>query len=293
MGHALDVGAEQQPTGARPLEPLPSVGEPRLDALARMMAIIARLREPDGCPWDLEQTVGSLAPSLIEEAHEAVEAIETDPDGKVVEELGDLLLVVGLISHVASQEGRFDLGQVASCVGDKLIRRHPHVFGDVEVDGADHAVANWERIKRAERADREEDASALAGLPKAMPALQRAFRLGEKAMAAGFRWSEVPQALDKLGEEVRELEGEVRAEAPNTERVEEELGDVLLSAALLGNYLGVDPERATRRAMRRFEARFRAMESSLGGSLSGASLEAMQSAWEEAKRGLQKGRNSS
>ncbi|MEO0652391.1 MAG: MazG family protein, partial [Planctomycetota bacterium] len=190
----------------RPLELVPTTPDPRTDALLRLIRIVERLRAPDGCPWDREQTLRSLAPTLIEEAHELVEAIEQGNARAEAEEAGDVLLVVALLSQVASEEGRFDLAEAARTVGDKLIRRHPHVFGGVEVDGTGAVVANWEAIKQAERAARKgEDASALAGVPQAMGAVQRAQRLGAKAMATGFRWADARGALAKLREEVDEL----------------------------------------------------------------------------------------
>ena len=266
----------------RPLDEPAATGDPRLDAFSRLLAIIDRLRAPDGCPWDLEQTVSSMAPSLIEEAFEAVEAIEAGDEEGTVEELGDLLLVVTLIARIAQDEGRFDLERAARAVGDKLIRRHPHVFGEVQVDGSQAAIANWEKIKQAERKDKAQDASALAGVPKALPALQRAQRLAAKAVAAGFRWDDAAGARAKLEEEVGELQAALAS--GDARAIEAELGDVLLAGAFLGHYLDVDPERATREALRRFEGRFRSMEAELGGSLRERSLDELVAAWEDAKK---------
>jgi tetrapyrrole methylase family protein/MazG family protein/ATP diphosphatase len=263
-----------------PEEPAPT-GEPRTDGLRRLLAVVDRLRAPDGCPWDLEQTVASLAPSLVEEAFEAVEAIEAGDDEAVREELGDLLMALLLICKVAEQEGRFDAGDAARAVAEKLVRRHPHVFGSESVDGAAHVIENWERIKEAERAAKRADTSALAGVPRALPALQRANRLGAKAIAAGFRWSDADGALAKLEEEVREVRDALRSEDPAA--LERELGDVLLAAALLGNYAEVDAERALRGAVRRFEARFRHMEAELGGSVRETGLTRLLEAWRRAK----------
>jgi len=272
-------------TGPRPLEEPPPTGDARLDALARVLAIVDRLRAPEGgCPWDREQTVASLAPSLVEEAHEAVEAIDHGNDRETAVELGDLLLVITLIAKVAEQDGsRFDVAQVARAIGDKLIHRHPHVFGEVKVDSADQALANWETIKAAERKDARKDASALAGVPVALPALQRAARVSAKAISAGFKWDDVTGALVKVREEVGELERAFAERERAPERVEAELGDVLLATAFLGQYLGIDPEKATREALRRFETRFRHMEERLGERLRGAPLAEMMAAWEAAK----------
>lgn len=279
---------ETQPAG-RPLdEPRPS-GDARLDALARLLAIVDRLRAPDGCPWDREQSVRSMAPSLVEEAFEALEAIEAGSDEGTSEELGDLLMVVTLIARIAQDERRFDLGLAARAVGDKLVRRHPHVFGEAQVSGSGAVVANWERIKQEERRERRADASALAGVPLALPALQRAARLGAKAIAAGFRWSDARGAQAKLDEELGELR-EALARAPDdperSARVEHELGDVLVAVAFLGHYLELDPERAARAALRRFEARFRHMEAALAGPLAERGQDELLAAWRRAKESL-------
>lgn len=289
-----------------PLEEPAPIGEPRVDALRRLIAIVDRLRDPEGgCPWDLEQTLESIAPHHLEEAHELVEAIESGDDAHMVEEAGDLVMGVVLLARVAEQAGRWDLAQVGQAVCEKLIRRHPHVFGELELDSSQAALASWERIKQAERAGQQQDASALAGVPAALPALQRARRLGDRALAHGFRWRDVAGAFAKLREEVDELgeeleragvlgEPEARL-APPGERseeaaaVERELGDVLLAGALLGSYLGIDPERAARGAARRFERRFRAMEDDLGRPLKGLGLEELMAAWGRVKLGEQAG----
>jgi MazG family protein len=273
-----------QATGPRPLDEPRTTGDARLDALARVLAIVDRLRAPDGCPWDREQTVASMAPSLVEEAHEAVEAIDRAEDGETAAELGDLFMVIALIAKIAEQEGgRFDLARVASAVAEKLIRRHPHVFGAVRVDSSSQALANWERIKEGERREASTDASALAGVPVALPALQRASRVSAKAISAGFRWDDEAGALAKVSEEVHELEHAFAERARHPERVEQELGDVLLATAFLGQYLGLDPEKAAREALRRFERRFRSMEAELGERLRSSTLPEMMAAWEKAK----------
>lgn len=277
----------------RPLEVPPPIGEPRTDALRKLIAIVDRLRASDGCPWDREQTRTSVAPHLVEEAHEVLDAVESKGDADTAEELGDLLMGIVLFARIAEQDGRFDLAAVAEGVSQKLVRRHPHVFGDVRVDSADQALANWERIKQGEREGKREDSSAIAGVPAAMPALQRAQRVGQKALSAGFRWSNARGALAKLAEELGELTEalrgaeleaqEARLQGAQLASAEHELGDVLLAAAFLGNYLRIDPERAAREALRRFERRFRAVEGELGGSLAGQSLERMMAAWQRAK----------
>ncbi|MDF1798684.1 MAG: nucleoside triphosphate pyrophosphohydrolase [Planctomycetota bacterium] len=284
------------PPTARPFDEPPRPGEPRLDGLARLVAVVDRLRAPEGgCPWDLKQTPESLTASLLEEAFEAVEAIEErrdadDPralDGATASELGDLLMNLVLIARIEQDAGRQHLGEQANLVADKLIRRHPHVFGDAVVGDADDVLTSWEAIKKAERAEAEADDSAVAGVPKALPAIQRAARLGGKAMTAGFRWPDSRGALDKVREELGELEAAFGAgdepDARRRDELEHELGDLLLATALFGRYAKVDPERALRSALRRFEQRFRAVEASFGGDLAGADLDQMMAAWERAK----------
>lgn len=281
----------------RPLE-VPEIpeayAEPRVESLRRLVAIVDRLRAPDGCPWDRAQTLETLAPHLIEEAFEVVEAIESGTVEDMAEELGDLLMGIVLIARTAQQAGRFDLAQVATAVSEKLVRRHPHVFAEQDAPDAEAALSNWEAVKREEREAKGVDASALAGVPKAMPGLQRALRTAQKSMASGFRWATVQGALDKLREELGELDQELRAsgalelerarlEGPAAERVEAELGDLLIAGAFLGAYVGIDPERATRAALRRFDARFRHMEAGLGGSFEGRPLDELLAAWERAK----------
>jgi MazG family protein len=294
----MNQPASPTPAATRPLEVPAPIGEPRTDALRKLIAIVDRLRAPDGCPWDREQTLASTAPHLVEEAHELLEAIENGDDPHTVEEAGDLLMGIVLLARIAQDAGRFDLARVGEAVCEKLVRRHPHVFGDVAVSTAGEALSNWEAIKRAERAAKAADTSALAGVPVALPALQRAQRMGSKAIHAGFRWSDVSGALAKVREEVGELAEEVeRADVlgarevklsdAQRERIEHELGDVFIAAAFLGNYLGIDPERATRGALRRFDSRFRSMERDLARPLGQCTLDEMMAAWKRAKEQAQ------
>lgn len=272
-------------TRPRPLETPAATGDARLDALATLLAVIDRLRAPDGCPWDLEQTLGSLAPSAIEEAHELVEAIETQQDDATCAgEAGDLLMVVLLLCRIAADEGRFDAEATARSVTEKLVRRHPHVFGSEAADDASHVLVNWERIKREERREKGEDTSALAGVPKTLPALQRADRIGAKARSVGFRWETTEAALRKLEEEVAELRQAIESHGPEDSRVADELGDVFLAGAQLAGYLKLDPEGAARESIRRFEGRFRRVEAELGAGFGEATLEELMGAWERAKR---------
>lgn len=277
--------------------------DPRLQGLGRLIAVVDRLRAPDGCPWDLKQSVQSMAPSLIEEAYEAREAIDTGDEKGTSEELGDLLMVVVLIGRIAEDEGKFDLGRLAAGVAEKLIRRHPHVFASQKVEGEAEVLVNWEAIKRAEREavepgeEGERVVSALDGVPRALPALQRGSRIGDKAVAAGFRWEDAQGALSKLEEEFGELKEAfdaagtprgakelLQAGAERKAELEHELGDLIASAIFFGNYLGLDAERVAADAVRRFEGRFRHMEAALGGTVGGKSLEELMAAWELAKR---------
>ena len=272
------------------MEPKPEVAaEARLAAVGRMLEIVDRLRDPGGCPWDREQTVESMAPYAVEEAHELREAIESGDTRSMVEEAGDCLMSVSMIARIASEHGTFDLIQACEAVSDKLVRRHPHVFSDGDASTSGEVLETWEEIKKQERAGRKEDTSALAGVPRTLPALQRAGRVSEKAVAAGFAWENADGAYRKLGEELAELDAVIGVPSePLTgerkERVEHELGDVLSAGAFLAQYLGLDPERLCGLALDRFATRFRHMESECGGDLSGRSLDELMQAWSQAKR---------
>jgi len=255
--------------------------------LLRLVEIIRRLRAPGGCPWDRKQSLESLTTHLLEEGHELVEAIDHGVDAKVREEAGDLLMVIVMLCQVAEDEGRFDLEAAAESISEKLVRRHPHVFGPTHVEGAEEVLYNWEKIKAQERRERSEDTSALSGVPAAMPALLRALRIGEKAARVGFDWPEPQGALRKVREELGELEAELaEGPAPGAARGAEELGDLLFAAANLGRLMGVDPEQALRRTLDRFTARFQKLERDLGKPVAEASFEELDAAWEAAKRAL-------
>ncbi len=273
------------------------MSDPRVSAFERLLHIVDRLRAPDGCPWDRAQTEASMAPHLVEEALELVESIEAGEHTAAAKELGDCLINVLLIARIAEDGGRYDLAQAASLAADKLVHRHPHVFGSASAETPAAVLATWEALKRREREREGVDTSALAGIPRTLPALQRAARVCQKAVAAGFHWKDARGAFGKLEEELRELTEVVpiaklgegtRPELTDAERaaIEHELGDVLLAAAFFGGYLGLDPEALCRRAVRRFEARYRHMEADLGGSLEGLDLDTMMAAWGRAKRAL-------
>jgi tetrapyrrole methylase family protein/MazG family protein len=227
----------------------PSSGEE--DYLTQLVKVIHRLQEPDGCPWDREQTHQSLARHLLEETHEALEAIDSGDPERLREELGDLLLQVVFHAEIGAREGAFDIDDVAHTVVDKLIKRHPHVFGDVKVSSADEVLVNWERIKAEEKGEHPVDHE----IPPSLPALARASKVQRRAAGIGFDWRTREGALSKVREELDELEN-----AP-PERVEEEMGDLLFAVASLGRRMNVDPETALRKATNRFAERFERMKS--------------------------------
>ncbi len=277
-------------------DPVPA-DDPRLSAVAKLIAIVDALRAPGGCPWDREQSEASMAPYLVEEALELVDAIDDGGVDAMAAEAGDCLVALLLICRIAEDGERYDLERAARTASEKLVRRHPHVFGNVVASNSGEVLTRWEDIKRAEREAAGDDASALAGIPKGMPALQRAGRTCQKAVAAGFHWEDARGALAKVEEELVELQEVLPLEALKSStrpelddatraKVEHELGDLLMATAFLGGYLGFDPESLCRTALRRFDGRFRNMEDQLGGSLAGHDLPAMMNAWVRAKEAL-------
>jgi tetrapyrrole methylase family protein/MazG family protein len=245
------VSADDRPAGV-PEGPVPSSREG--ERLLDLVRVMARLRGPGGCPWDAEQTHQTLARHLLEEAHEVLEAIDSGDRDALRDELGDLLLQVVFHAEMARQAGDFDVDDVALSITEKLIRRHPHVFGEVAVSGADEVLVNWERIKASEK---EGERPVEDDIPATLPALARAAKVQRRAAGWGFDWRSTEGALAKLREELGELE-EVAA-GESRERAEEELGDVLFAAAAVGRKLGVDPESALRRTIRRFAERYETM----------------------------------
>ncbi len=250
----------------------------------RLVQIMATLRGPEGCPWDREQTRESLKAFLIEEAYEVLEALDQGGKGKLQEELGDLLLQVVFHAQVAAELGEFTMAEVLEDVTDKLVRRHPHVFGESRAETSAEALSNWERLKQAERGGVKE-ASALSGVPKTFPALLRAQRLQDKAARVGFDWGETAHVLQKVEEELAELKA---AMAKGPEAVEAELGDLLFSLVNLARFLHFNSEEALRKCIEKFTRRFRHIETVIaerGKSLTESSLEEMDALWEEAKVG--------
>ncbi len=253
------------------------------EAFAELVRIMERLRGPGGCPWDREQTRASIKPYLIEEAYEVAEAIEDNDIDELRAELGDLLLQIVFHSEMAREEGLFTVEDVIRGITDKMIRRHPHVFGDTEVSGSADVLRNWARIKADERRDRE-DRSTVAGVPRAMPALLRAHRLSEKAARVGFDWERPSAVLEKVEEELSELRAAV--ELGERAEVEAELGDVLFALTSLGRHLDIQAEDALQRASVRFIRRFRYIEARLAErqqDVHDASVDEMNLLLEEAK----------
>lgn len=267
------------------------------DPVRRLEAIMAKLRSENGCPWDREQTHRSLRPYLIEEAYEAVEAIDSGDPAKIREELGDVLLQVVFHAQVARENGGFTLDDIAEGICEKMVRRHPHVFGNVHVDGVDGVLANWQRIKQEEKGGTSSGkTSVLAGISRGLPALQRAEQIQARAAKVGFDWSSLNGPLEKVDEEIHELLEAWRGrdrELPDPERVEEEFGDVLFSLVNVARFLGVHPELALNRAVDKFIRRFQGMERLAEGKpLSSMDLAEMDRLWEQMKEREAQGQRS-
>ena len=247
-----------------------------------LLAIMRRLRGPGGCPWDAEQTHESLTRYLLEETYEVIEAIDLKSPELLKEELGDLLLQPVFHSAIAEENGTFTMADVIRTLCDKLIRRHPHVFGDMEIRDSTAQIENWEKIKKAEKG--EERRSALSGVPPHLPALLKAQKITEKASRVGFDWEHVDQVMAKVIEELHEFE-EAMTQG-NNDRMEAELGDLLFAIVNLGRFLSINPEEALRKTINRFQQRFGYVEETLHGQgrqMKEATLAEMDALWEEAK----------
>jgi tetrapyrrole methylase family protein / MazG family protein len=243
----------------------------------RLRKIVAQLRSPEGCPWDREQTHQSLKPHLIEECYELIDAIDLGDDREMKEKLGDLLLQVVLHSQMASEENRFGMDDVATVIADKLVNRHPHVFGEVRLPDSAAVLRQWEVIKRTEKHDRR---SVLDGVPKALPALARAQKVQTKAAQVGFDWNEADGALAKVREELREIES-----APEN-RLQEEVGDLLFAVVNFARKKELDAEQLLNQATAKFAARFQAIErlaEDRGLEFRSLTLAQMDLLWEETK----------
>ncbi len=270
-----DAASSQRQTGA------PSEDARKIDALLQVMA---RLRAPDGgCPWDLEQNFRTIAPYTVEEAYEVADAIERGDMAGLKEELGDLLFQSVFHAQMAKEEGLFTFGDVAQAIADKMIRRHPHVFGEGDMRSAEEQTAAWEEQKAAERKAKGAD-GLLDDVPAGLPGLTRAVKLQKRAGRVGFDWPDARAVLDKIAEETGELTEAM--ESADKEHIEEEFGDLLFVLANLSRHLDIDPESALRRANEKFIRRFRHIEKTFaerGESLKDASLDEMEAVWNEAK----------
>ena len=260
------------------------------DALQRLINVVAELRDPTtGCPWDLEQTHASLVPYVLEEAHEVADAIRHGDDHHLKEELGDLLLQVVLHAQIAGEEQRFDLDAIADGISNKLIRRHPHVFGDVEANSSEEVRRSWDAIKM------EEQAAALAGSAsplsdqlrtkvRGLPALAGAMTISKKAAKAGFEWDDMNGVWDKVHEELDELKEAVAS--GNRDHAQEELGDLLFTLVNVARWCSIGPEEGLAGTNQRFLDRFSRVEAALGGDLQGRSINDLEALWKQAKAAI-------
>jgi len=270
-------------------EKLP-LAEQRGQTFVRLVELMQRLLSPDGCPWDREQTPMSIRRYVLEEACEVIDAIEANDQEHLAEELGDLALQVVFLAELARREGRFGPDDVVHAVVEKLVRRHPHVFGETEVEGSEEVLRNWEAIKANEKKDR----GLLDGVPRSLPALHRAQRMSEKVSRVGFDWPDPSGSREKVAEEMRELDEAVGQGDP--ERIEHELGDLLFALVNLARHQRVDAETALRKSADRFRQRFGHVEARVrevhggwplgedGKPSRGLGLEELDGYWEEAKR---------
>jgi len=260
-------------------------------AFEELVRIVDRLRSPGGCPWDREQTHESLKPMMIEEAYEAVEAIDTGDDEELASELGDLLLQVVFHSRIAVEDSRFAITDVVRRVTEKMVRRHPHVFGDDKAETAGDVLRSWEAIKAAELAAKgtgsEQEGSMLDSVSRSLPAVMEAYQMTTKVSRVGFDWPDVASVLEKLEEEAEELKAATRVPDPSHAEISEEVGDLLFAVVNVARLLGVDPESALKGSNRKFRRRFRHIEDRLrqqGRKPAESTLAEMDTLWEEAKR---------
>ncbi|MBD2667124.1 hypothetical protein B6N60_00223 [Richelia sinica FACHB-800] len=260
-----------------------------LAALQELIEVVAKLRSPDGgCPWDLEQTPQSLTPYVIEEAYEVVDAIQRGNQEAIAEELGDLLLQVVLQAQIASEAGHFTLKEVAQGIAKKLIRRHPHVFGDVTVNSMDEIKQNWESIKAEEKGEEKQTLSKkLRSYQRTLPPLAGAMKISQKAAISGFEWENVNEVWAKVDEELAELKHALAEETP--ERQQAELGDLLFAIVQIGRWYNIDPSAGLQGTNQRLIQRIEKMEAVVDRPLSDYSLEELDALWQQAKAQLAKG----
>jgi ATP diphosphatase len=249
----------------------------------RLLAIMARLRDPErGCPWDVEQNFATIAPYTIEEAYEVADAIERGDIAALKDELGDLLLQVVFHARMAEEAGHFAFDDVVAAIAEKMVRRHPHVFGDAEIATVAAQNEAWEAHKAAERDAKGDHRSVLDGVALALPALLRAAKISRRAARIGFDWPDAESVIDKIEEEIEEIEDEIDDDAPGAV-LEEEVGDLLFATANLARKLDIEPETALRRATAKFERRFRRVEALAKERGIGRDLDALEALWQEVK----------
>jgi len=253
-------------------------------AFDEFAGIVERLRSPDGCPWDRLQTFKSLAPLLLEETYELLDSIEKDDHEHIKEELGDLMLHIVMFSQIGKELGMFDLENVINGIKEKIIQRHPHIFGDVEVSGAREVLQNWEKIKLDQKRANNSEISVLSGVPSNMPALIVAQRVQEKASRVGFDWERLEDVIKKAEEEFEELKREIKNNAPPS-RLEEELGDLLFAVVNVARFLNISAELSLRKTVRKFKQRFEYVEKRCSeAGLENPTLKEMDNFWEESKK---------
>jgi MazG family protein len=260
------------------------------DEFTRLVEIVARLRAPDGCPWDREQTIDTLKRYVLEETYEVLDAIDRHDHDALREELGDFLFEAVFVAQLEHDEGRFCIADSVKAVADKLVRRHPHVFarhtGEAALDTADQVRARWEEIKTGERSGESKPKTLLSGIPAALPALLRAYQIGSRAASVGFDWSRAGDVVAKIREEVDEIQEVVSTGDVDQQRAEEEMGDLLFAIANLSRKLGIEPETALRKANDKFTRRFTSMEAAIGTSsrtMREMTLDELEAEWQRAK----------
>ena len=263
------------------MKPEPSNTE---KAFSELRSIVARLRAPDGCPWDREQTPSSVKKYILEEAYELLEAIDNKDPKAIAEELGDLFFMMLLLVNIYEEADMFFLDHAFANISQKMIRRHPHIFGDVKVNSIKEVAANWRAIKAREAEEKGEKNSVLGHLPKSLPALQRAFRVGERGSRVNFDWIKAEDVWAKMAEEEQDLREAIKTKSK--ENIEHEIGDLLFTVANMARLLEINPEDALQKANSRFVKRFNVMEDifrSRGNELAKCTIEEMDEVWSEAK----------
>lgn len=258
-----------------------------MNQIDRLLGIMQRLRDPqNGCPWDKEQTFATIAPYTLEETYEVLDAIQREDFDDLRGELGDLLFQVVFYAQMAQEQGRFNFDDICAAISDKLERRHPHIFGEANFGDSEAVLANWEKTKSAERAEKAQH-STLDDIPESLPALMRAHKIQKRCSAVGFDWTSLGPVVEKVHEEIDEVMHEAQQAVVDEAKLEEEIGDLLFATVNLSRHLGSKAEIALQKANRKFERRFREVEAILaaqGLKPEQATLEQMEAAWQEVKR---------